>query len=86
MHLVLFQNTQISDADPRTCQRAHTFHIKTLSVRYVSEMMLAADSKEQLTMWFDGLQQHLLDQGELLAVFLFLTLKMLSKSTPTSST
>lgn len=57
------KNTQISDADPRTCQRAHTFHIKTLSVRYLSEMMLAADSKEQLTMWFDGLQQHLLDQA-----------------------
>ena len=30
----------------------------------MSEMMLAADSKEQLTMWFDGLQQHLLDQGQ----------------------
>lgn len=60
---LLLQNTQISEADPRTVQRPHTFHMKTLSERYVSETTLAADNKDQMNMWWDGLQQHLLDQG-----------------------
>lgn len=57
------QSTQISDADPRTCKRAHTFLIKTVSLQGVSEHTLAADSKDELNKWWDGFQQHLLDQG-----------------------
>jgi hypothetical protein len=40
--------------------------MKTLSERYLSETTLAADNKEQMNMWWDGLQQHLLDQGKIL--------------------
>ncbi|XP_052250591.1 rhotekin-like isoform X2 [Dreissena polymorpha] len=57
------KNTQISEADPRTSQRSHTFHVKTLSERFVSEATLAADNLEQFNLWWDGLQQHLLDQA-----------------------
>ncbi|XP_045190470.2 rhotekin-2-like isoform X2 [Mercenaria mercenaria] len=57
------KNTQISEADPRSIERAHTFQIEILSERYLSETTLAADNKEQMNMWWDGLQQHLLDQA-----------------------
>ncbi|XP_052772225.1 rhotekin-like isoform X2 [Mya arenaria] len=57
------KNTQICEADPRTSQRAHTFHTKTLGERFISETTFAADNQDQLTMWWDGLQQHLLDQA-----------------------
>ncbi|WAR20895.1 RTKN-like protein [Mya arenaria] len=57
------RNTQICEADPRTSQRAHTFHTKTLGERFISETTFAADNQDQLTMWWDGLQQHLLDQA-----------------------
>ncbi|PVD30250.1 hypothetical protein C0Q70_09513 [Pomacea canaliculata] len=56
------KSTQISDADPSTCKRAHTFLIKTVSLLGVSEHTLAADSKEEVNKWWDGFQQHLLDQ------------------------
>ncbi|XP_025093561.1 rhotekin-2-like isoform X7 [Pomacea canaliculata] len=57
------KSTQISDADPSTCKRAHTFLIKTVSLLGVSEHTLAADSKEEVNKWWDGFQQHLLDQA-----------------------
>ncbi|XP_060064533.1 rhotekin-like isoform X1 [Ylistrum balloti] len=57
------KNTQISDADPRTSERSHTFHIKTVQRRGTFQHTLAADSAEDLSKWWDGLQQHLLDQA-----------------------
>ncbi|XP_041370423.1 rhotekin-2-like isoform X4 [Gigantopelta aegis] len=57
------KNTQISDADPATCNRSHTFHIKTVSLTGVLEHTLAADSHEDFNRWWDGFQQHLLDQA-----------------------
>ncbi|KAL3864500.1 hypothetical protein ACJMK2_006175 [Sinanodonta woodiana] len=57
------KNTQISDADPRTCKRSQTFHVKTVQSRHTSEYTLAADTKEELSTWWDGFQQHLLDQA-----------------------
>ncbi|XP_071091094.1 rhotekin-2-like isoform X1 [Haliotis cracherodii] len=57
------KNSQISDADPSTCKRSHTFHIKTVTLTGVLEHTLAADSQEDLNRWWDGLQQHLLDQA-----------------------
>lgn len=57
------KSTQISDADPSTCKQAHTFLIKTVSLRGVSEHTLAADSKDEVNKWWDGFQQHLLDQA-----------------------
>jgi hypothetical protein len=65
------QSTQISDADPGTCQRAHTFLIKTVSLHGVSEHTLSADSTEEVSKWWDGFQQHLLDQGTLSTLFFF---------------
>lgn len=59
-----FQNTQISDADPRTCKRSHTFHVKTTVKETKVEYTLAADTKAELSEWWDGLQQHLIDQGK----------------------
>ncbi|XP_060589437.1 rhotekin-like isoform X3 [Ruditapes philippinarum] len=63
VNIQVTKNTQISEADPRSVERAHTFQMKTLSERYLSETTLAADNKEQMNMWWDGLQQHLLDQA-----------------------
>ncbi|XP_076472015.1 rhotekin-like isoform X2 [Babylonia areolata] len=57
------KSTQISDADPSTCKRAHTFLIKTVTMQQVSQHTLAADSKDELNMWWEGFQQHLLDQA-----------------------
>ncbi|XP_064601778.1 rhotekin-2-like isoform X2 [Liolophura sinensis] len=56
------KNTQISDADPRTCKRSHTFHLKTVQGEFVSEHTLAAENKEELNKWWEAFQQHLLDQ------------------------
>lgn len=57
------KNTQISDADPRTCKRSHTFHVKTTVKETKVEYTLAADTKAELSEWWDGLQQHLIDQA-----------------------
>lgn len=60
---VLFQNTQISSADPRRIKRSHTFHVRTCERDSFGEFTMATDSQEELTKWWDALQQHLLDQG-----------------------
>ncbi|KAK3741990.1 hypothetical protein RRG08_024736 [Elysia crispata] len=55
--------TQISDADPTTCERPHAFVIKTVNIDGIFDHTLAADTKEDLNKWWDGFQQHLLDQA-----------------------
>ncbi|KAK6185646.1 hypothetical protein SNE40_007833 [Patella caerulea] len=57
------KSTQICDADPTTSQRSHTFHIKTTDIHGITQHTLAADSKDDLSQWWDGFQQHLLDQA-----------------------
>ncbi|XP_076461121.1 rhotekin-like isoform X2 [Babylonia areolata] len=59
------KSTQISEADPRgSCSRPHTFLIKTVTVQGSStQHTLAADSQDQVGLWWDAFQQHLLDQA-----------------------
>lgn len=77
------QSTQICDADPTTCKRAHTFLIKTVNSEGMFHHTLAADSKEELSRWWEGFQQHLLDQGESRwEVFLILFFKIKKTSCP----
>lgn len=72
-HLFFFyQNTQISDTDPsRSMGVDHTIHIMTKQHPRSLEYTLAAQSKDELNKWWDGLQQHLLDQGLYTTPFLF---------------
>lgn len=42
----------------------HTFHIMTKQAAKTMEYTLAVESKEELSKWWDALQQHLLDQGQ----------------------
>ncbi|KAL5022591.1 hypothetical protein ScPMuIL_001746 [Solemya velum] len=63
LEIPVTKNTQISDADPRTSERSHTFHLKTLEKNLVLEHTLAAQSQEDRNRWWDGFQQHLLDQA-----------------------
>ncbi|XP_055875360.1 rhotekin-like isoform X2 [Biomphalaria glabrata] len=57
------KSTQISDADPTTSQKSHSFLIKTVNINGIFCHTLAADTKEELNKWWDGFQQHLLDQA-----------------------
>ncbi|XP_012940083.1 rhotekin [Aplysia californica] len=57
------KSTQISDADPSTSRKPHSFLIKTVNLNGIFHHTLAADSKEDLNRWWDGFQQHLLDQA-----------------------
>ncbi|XP_036365083.1 rhotekin-2 isoform X2 [Octopus sinensis] len=57
------KNTQVSDADPRIFQNPHTFHVTTKTDISVSDHVLSADSKHDFENWWDGFQQHLLDQA-----------------------
>ncbi|KAL8623386.1 hypothetical protein ACOMHN_060256 [Nucella lapillus] len=57
------KSSQVSEADPGWSKRAHTFLIKTVAQRSASQHALAADSKEEVDKWWDGFQQHLLDQA-----------------------
>lgn len=76
--LFLFQNTQISDTDPsRSMGTDHTIHIMTKQHPRSLEYTLAAQSKDELNKWWDGLQQHLLDQG-LYQVLVMLSLEILN--------
>ena len=42
----------------------HTFHIMTKQAAKTMEYTLAVESKDELSKWWDALQQHLLDQGQ----------------------
>lgn len=57
------KNTQISSADPYRIKRSHTFHVRTCERDSFGEFTMATDSQEELTKWWDALQQHLLDQA-----------------------
>ncbi|GAB1603960.1 rhotekin [Argonauta hians] len=57
------KNTQVSDADPRIFQNPHTFHVTTKTDLSLSDHVLSADSKHDFENWWDGFQQHLLDQA-----------------------
>jgi len=66
------KESEISGADPSACEKEHSFHIRSrpagsstssLQGSLTSQFTLAADSEEELTQWWDGLQQHMLDQA-----------------------
>ncbi|BFZ02307.1 hypothetical protein BsWGS_05345 [Bradybaena similaris] len=57
------KNTQICDADPSSSKRSHSFLIRTVNIRGIFDHTLAADTKQELNQWWDGFQQHLLDQA-----------------------
>lgn len=59
-----FQSTQICDAGPSISEKPHSFLIKTVNINGVFDYILAADTKQELNKWWDGFQQHLLDQGK----------------------
>ncbi|XP_048747255.1 rhotekin-like isoform X2 [Ostrea edulis] len=64
LEIPVTKNTQISDSDPsKSLETEHTFHIMTKLSGNSLEYTLAAGSKDELGMWWDGLQQHLLDQA-----------------------
>ncbi|XP_059175381.1 rhotekin-like isoform X3 [Physella acuta] len=57
------KSTQISDADPSTSKKPHSFLIKTVNINGIFCHTLAADTKDELNKWWEGFQQHLLDQA-----------------------
>lgn len=57
------KSTQVSDADPRITQHPHTFHVITKTHTGRTEHVLSAGSKEESDKWWEGFQQHLLDQA-----------------------
>ena len=69
-----FQDAQIMICDESTADKEFMVHVqvsckdKTYSVlsegTKCERYKLAMDSKEELQQWWDGLQQHMLDQGE----------------------
>lgn len=64
LQIPVTKNTQISDTDPsRSMGVDHTIHIMTKQHPRSLEYTLAAQSKDELNKWWDGLQQHLLDQA-----------------------
>lgn len=64
LQIPVTKNTQISDTDPsRSMGTDHTIHIMTKQHPRSLEYTLAAQSKDELNKWWDGLQQHLLDQA-----------------------
>ncbi|XP_063435413.1 rhotekin-like isoform X3 [Mytilus trossulus] len=56
------KNTQISSADPSRIKRSHMFHVRTCEMDSFGLFTMATDNQEDLTKWWDALQQHLLDQ------------------------
>ncbi|CAG2202115.1 unnamed protein product [Mytilus edulis] len=56
------KNTQISSADPSRIKRSHMFHVRTCERDSFGLFTMATDNQEELTKWWDALQQHLLDQ------------------------
>lgn len=42
------------------------FHVRTCERDSFGLFTMATDNQEELTKWWDALQQHLLDQGQLL--------------------
>ncbi|BFY97484.1 hypothetical protein BsWGS_00524 [Bradybaena similaris] len=57
------KSTQICDADPSTAKKPHSILIKTVNINGIFDHTLAADTKEEFDKWWDGFQQHLLDQA-----------------------
>uniref|UniRef100_A0A0B7AYF4 PH domain-containing protein n=1 Tax=Arion vulgaris TaxID=1028688 RepID=A0A0B7AYF4_9EUPU len=57
------KSTQICEANPSTVKKLHSFLIKTVNINGIFDHTLAADTKEEFNKWWDGFQQHLLDQA-----------------------
>jgi hypothetical protein len=57
------KSTQICEANPSTVKKPHSFLIKTVNINGIFDHTLAADTKEEFNKWWDGFQQHLLDQA-----------------------
>ncbi|XP_013403692.1 rhotekin [Lingula anatina] len=69
MHMVMpdaaipiTKETQVCEADPSTMVRPHTLYISANVFGERKQYTFAAESKEDWQMWWEGLQQHLLDQ------------------------
>ncbi|ELU07024.1 hypothetical protein CAPTEDRAFT_224976 [Capitella teleta] len=56
------KDTQVSDIPPSRADRDFSFSISSKKGILSLESVLAADSQGELTRWWDGLQQHFLDQ------------------------
>lgn len=61
-HIPVTKDTQLCEADPSMMSRPHTFHIITQSYDDKQQYTLSADNGGEMQKWWDGLQQHLLDQ------------------------
>ncbi|CAH1783170.1 unnamed protein product, partial [Owenia fusiformis] len=57
------KESQICDADPGSMTRPHTFHIITMQDNEQFQHTLSATDSDNLSKWFNGFQQHLLDQA-----------------------
>lgn len=60
---VHFQETQICKTDPASCEKENTFLINVVKGRQRVQHSLSASNEHELKKWWNGLQQHMLDQG-----------------------
>ncbi len=58
-----FQETQIYKTDSASCENEHSFLLSVVNGRV--QHSLCAPSERDLKKWWNGLQQHMLDQGAL---------------------
>ena len=61
--IVFFQETQICKTDPASCEKENTFLISVVKGRQRVQHSLSASNEHELKKWWNGLQQHMLDQG-----------------------
>ena len=68
--ILQFQDSQLSMVDPCESEKEFSLHVTVNPapyqnvIPYTSDLyQLAMDSEEELTQWWRGLQQHMLDQG-----------------------
>ncbi len=59
------------NTDPTLCEKENTFLISVARGLGRVQHTLAADSESELKKWWNGLQQHMLDQGEMVILLIF---------------
>ena len=66
-HFIRFQETQIYKTDPASCEKENTFLLSVVKNRRRIQHSLSAPNEHELKKWWNGLQQHMLDQGMIMA-------------------
>ncbi len=67
---LILQDTQVCNTDPTLCEKENTFLISVARGLGRVQHTLAAESVSDLKKWWNGLQQHMLDQGRMLVILM----------------